>query len=471
MNQVFSPKAEIFRWGPNLMSLFYMSDFNYCLFTEFPKKYPAYSWPKTLVLKKGKIMVWLNDFSELRKHGGKLFLERMLPTDKREESRAAWKKDRQVLVDFERKIDKLDLKSLSDAEFMALWHDLHQVIRGFWVHCILPELSNYGSSEILRERLRKYIKDETELNSAMEALTAPLGMSFYQEEEIDLDETEDLKEHQKKYFWLKNSYGGVQVLGLNFFAERKKNLEKGVRKQVAELLKNAARKKEEIKQRYSLPKDIMAIADAIVDGIVWQDARKKDIWIYLHYQDLLLNELTRRYSLPKESLLNFGSMEIEALVKEKNISETLKSRDKSFGVLFDSDTKIIDGITAQKYWDMYAEEKAVGETSEIRGIIASKGIKAVVRGPVKIILDPHNAKNFNEGDVLVTTMTTPDFIFVMKKSSAIVTDTGGLTSHAAIVSRELKKPCIIGTKIATKVLKDGDMVEVDAEKGVVRKIK
>ena len=59
----------------------------------------------------------------------------------------------------------------------------------------------------------------------------------------------------------------------------------------------------------------------------------------------------------------------------------------------------------------------------------------------------------------------------MKKSSVIITDAGGLTSHAAIVSRELGIPCIVGTKIATQVLKDGDLVEVDAEKGIVKILK
>ena len=68
-------------------------------------------------------------------------------------------------------------------------------------------------------------------------------------------------------------------------------------------------------------------------------------------------------------------------------------------------------------------------------------------------------------------MTTPDFVPAMEKAAAIVTDRGGILCHAAIVSREMSKPCIIGTKIATKVLKDGDLVEVDADKGVVRKIK
>ena len=64
-------------------------------------------------------------------------------------------------------------------------------------------------------------------------------------------------------------------------------------------------------------------------------------------------------------------------------------------------------------------------------------------------------------------MTTVDFVPLMQKACAIVTDEGGILCHAAIVSREMRKPCVIGTKVATKSLKDGDLVEVDAGKGVV----
>lgn len=66
-------------------------------------------------------------------------------------------------------------------------------------------------------------------------------------------------------------------------------------------------------------------------------------------------------------------------------------------------------------------------------------------------------------------MTSPDYILAIKKAGAIVTDEGGLTCHVAIVSRELGIPCVIGTKTGTKMLKTGDKIEVDAEKGIVKK--
>jgi pyruvate,water dikinase len=73
-----------------------------------------------------------------------------------------------------------------------------------------------------------------------------------------------------------------------------------------------------------------------------------------------------------------------------------------------------------------------------------------------------------EGDVLVAPMTTPWYLPAMKKAGAFITDEGGITCHAAVVAREFKKPCIIGTKDATKILKDGMKIEVDADKGIVR---
>lgn len=104
---------------------------------------------------------------------------------------------------------------------------------------------------------------------------------------------------------------------------------------------------------------------------------------------------------------------------------------------------------------------------------ALKGMSAFrgkVRGIVRIIFDPRKVARFDLGDILVAPMTRPDYLPLMKRAAAIVTDTGGMLAHAAIVAREMKKPCVIGTKIATKVFKDGDLVEVDAEKGIVRKI-
>lgn len=110
-------------------------------------------------------------------------------------------------------------------------------------------------------------------------------------------------------------------------------------------------------------------------------------------------------------------------------------------------------------------------TSDVKHFSGSIAYPGLVSGVAKVILGKKDLSKIKEGDILIASMTAPDYISAMKKSAAIVTDEGGITCHAAIVARELKKPCIIGTKIATKVLKDDMILEVDADKGVVKIIK
>lgn len=104
----------------------------------------------------------------------------------------------------------------------------------------------------------------------------------------------------------------------------------------------------------------------------------------------------------------------------------------------------------------------------IKGLTAYPG---KVCGRVHLVLDFMNPGVIKKGQILVSINSNPHLMPLIRKAAALVADEGGITSHAAIISRELKLPCIIGTKIATKVLKEGDKVEVDADKGIVRKIK
>ncbi len=109
------------------------------------------------------------------------------------------------------------------------------------------------------------------------------------------------------------------------------------------------------------------------------------------------------------------------------------------------------------------EEKAVGEVI-LEGIAASTGMAS---GPVKIVSGKEELDKVKEGDILVTQMTNPDFVPAMRRAVAIVTDAGGRTSHAAIVSRELGTPSVVGTGKATQILKDSEVITVDGARGIV----
>lgn len=100
----------------------------------------------------------------------------------------------------------------------------------------------------------------------------------------------------------------------------------------------------------------------------------------------------------------------------------------------------------------------------LKGISASKG---VAEGKVKVILGGKDFSKFEEQDILVTKITDPSFVSLMTKAKAVVTDIGGITSHPAIVSRELGIPCVVNTRKATKILKDGQKIKVDGSKGVI----
>ncbi|MDR5682614.1 MAG: phosphoenolpyruvate synthase [Armatimonadota bacterium] len=109
-------------------------------------------------------------------------------------------------------------------------------------------------------------------------------------------------------------------------------------------------------------------------------------------------------------------------------------------------------------------EVAAERVPLVRGLAASPGLAA---GDVRIVLDVAHIDQFQSGEILVTEMTTPDWVPAMLKAAAIVTNSGGMTSHAAIVSRELGVPCVVGTGNATEVLRTGQTVTVDGGNGIV----
>ncbi|OWJ55752.1 phosphoenolpyruvate synthase [Pyrodictium delaneyi] len=129
-------------------------------------------------------------------------------------------------------------------------------------------------------------------------------------------------------------------------------------------------------------------------------------------------------------------------------------------------------VWSRKMKEGKVEEKESGTEAVEGGRILVRGLPAspgVATGVARVILDPHGpeAQQFQKGDILVTKMTDPDWVPLMKKAAAIVTDEGGMTSHAAIVSRELGIPAIVGTGNATQVIKTGMLITVDASRGVV----
>ncbi len=194
---------------------------------------------------------------------------------------------------------------------------------------------------------------------------------------------------------------------------------------------------------------------------------------YIYHLKGLFDEIAKRLKISYEGVVSLRLSEIiSSLEKNKLVipRKEVQKRIKDHAIIFSNgESEVLSGKELKKY---YQEEK-IKEISvpitELRGMVACPG--GIIKGKVHILKETKEVSKFLKGEILVTPMTNPTFVPAMQKAAAIITDEGGFLSHTAIVSRELNIPCIIGTKIATKVLKDGDLVEVDANKGVIRKIK
>ena len=136
-----------------------------------------------------------------------------------------------------------------------------------------------------------------------------------------------------------------------------------------------------------------------------------------------------------------------------------------------SNWEIIEGEKAKKIF-----KKLIPESNNTRELRGSVGCGGYYKGKVRKIefsletVFSKEIKAMKNGEVLVSGSTGPEMILACKKAGAIVTEEGGMLTHATIVSRELGIPCVVGTKIATKIFETGDMIEVDADNGVVRKL-
>jgi len=186
----------------------------------------------------------------------------------------------------------------------------------------------------------------------------------------------------------------------------------------------------------------------------------------------IVNKAAAQVGVSRDDLLWLTPEEIfQGNEVTPDATEKIKRRKKGeVAFFFGSDHKvhIVDDVAVVRVVrSIFQPKLEINLLKEIRGQCGSKG---AARGSARIIFGKGEFVKMCSGDVLITSMTTPDFVPLMQKACAIVTDIGGLLCHAVIMSRELGKPCVIGTKIATQVFKDGDMVEVDADKGVVRRI-
>ncbi len=248
----------------------------------------------------------------------------------------------------------------------------------------------------------------------------------------------------------------------------KKNQSSGITKEIYEAFWNR------ILEYYKPHVNVKYIVDYLDPGLlkeylpILEEARVYAEPVFKHSEEFMqamAKQKGSKVDYPPELILCLVMDELPALWEGKALPEQaiLQQRYKRSALLVDPSGQILRVGKEVDKIDRFIH--AVTETEIIKGSTAFPGH---AKGTVRIIFDPTKADNFQDGDILVTRMTRPEYLLIMKKAAAIVTDAGGILSHVAITSRELKKPCVIGTNKATKILKDGDLVEVDANQETIR---
>lgn len=212
------------------------------------------------------------------------------------------------------------------------------------------------------------------------------------------------------------------------------------------------------------------IIDCARDFVFFKAYRRElQTWSYYHLE-FLLKEIAKRLHLSMKQLRMMLPEEAEIALRTEKVNHNLLNERLQLVVYgYKPKRFYLTGKLAKDFVkkEIKVEEK-IKKVNKLSGEVASPG-KA--KGEVAIINAPEDIKKMKAGNILVSFSTNPNLMPAIRQAAAIVTDEGGLTCHAAIVSRELGIPCVVGTKIATQVLKDGDRVGVDANKGIIIKIK
>ncbi|PIT86217.1 MAG: hypothetical protein COU33_04405 [Candidatus Magasanikbacteria bacterium CG10_big_fil_rev_8_21_14_0_10_43_6] len=282
-----------------------------------------------------------------------------------------------------------------------------------------------------------------------------------------------IQAHREKYYYTKHLWVSGEYTVLDYVEQLRDVFAIGEAPNT--ILAKQQKEQEETRRRRSalmdelhIDPDWRRILDAYGDFMVTKIYRRYAQLLAVHHMSAVLKEIARRNFITEKQVRFCTVEDIRKMLLEGVVDEAvLLARTQECIYYAERDFEAVYIGEEMEQIKKTLEQEIDTDVQELRGDIGCLGY---AKGMVKIIIRAEDMEKMNEGDILVSIATDPDIVPAMKKAAAIITEQGGVTSHAAIVSREMGIPCVIGTKIATKVLKDGDMVEVDANKGIIKKI-
>jgi phosphohistidine swiveling domain-containing protein len=418
---------------------------------------------------------WHHNLQELRRTGA-LFLRSVHKDHGLLARMKRWVKLRQaVFREAGDKVQKVRLQALSDEALLALYDELAAAYTAQLLLSPLIDGFALTTDERVAQGIRAQLarKPASRCQSSLQLfarLTAQTHEGFTQREQRELLATRGrrlaLETHRRRFHWWRNNYAQEETVSVAEFAQRYQELKGRSAMPRALPMRVQVRQKEQLLRTLRLPEWLRELVRLTDQFHAWQDRRKESTLIATSIFLRLLREISRRTGYSIDELRYAVPPEMRKIMRRAIPEKELQRRYEGVVFVFrpsayacSSDRRIVDQFPDQ------VGAAANGRAKELRGLSGGVGVAA---GPVRIVLRASDIDRLKEGDVLVTVMTRPDYFPGMLRACAIVTDEGGLTSHAMSIAREHNKPCVIATKRATSVLKDGDWVQVDAAAGIVR---
>lgn len=316
----------------------------------------------------------------------------------------------------------------------------------------------------IHDRLAKY-ENGVEIFSL---ITVPEFLSFTMREELDFLKrlkARNVAQHHADYSWLTYDYDdeswSPDEIRKKFDAHAKMEDDQ-IASRIDDLDSFSGRTKRAERdciERYGVDEYVINLSQILKDSMILMDVKKEHL-TKTHYHTCNFFLKAADYLGVERKLLSYIiPYEFSDVIRSRN-ADLLSKRYQASSVYISKD--------GWEFVDVPMKVSALaGETGDGRTVKGLCAYPGKVAGNARIVRTVEDIKTFRDGEVLIATMTTVDFIEAMKKASAIVTDDGGVICHAAIISREMKKPCIVGSRTATNTFRNGDVVAVDADNGIV----
>lgn len=323
---------------------------------------------------------------------------------------------------------------------------------------------------VYTEKLKNYFGER--FSEIWEIITSQTKLTEDQEMRIELAGIkksfgEEIPVHQILSFQNKYRYLGIYAPeDFGFTTESIKEMYSEMNAdETVKIIEHINKNKESFnKLRGKIKEDeILQIIDQINYNVFFRTSRSERLSYGFALISIMYETLIKELGYSRLEIGNLTNKEIIEYFESGVIPPKRQNRPAMF--FLNGDPVILNDPQREEFKSIFESKDKI---ENFTGSIAYKG---VVKGKAKIITSVNDLPKVESGDILVSQFTRPEYLSAMQRAAAFITNDGGITCHAAIVARELQKPCIVGTKIATKVLKDGEMVEVDANKGIVKIIK